>query len=106
MSLIGIDVKGIQVIKSPGVDDFPILRLMGGIKFELRSFPVVNGMKGHSYVGISCGSMCSCLAPMGTWGRYWEWGEISLLLGACLSVRECVYVYCKCGVCWGEELTC
>ena len=43
ISLISIDVKGFQVVKHPGVEDFPILWLMGEIKVEFGGFPVVVG---------------------------------------------------------------
>ena len=49
--LISVDVKGFQAVKHPCVEDFPVLPLMGGIKGEFGSFPVVNGVTGNSYVG-------------------------------------------------------
>ena len=39
ISFIGVDVKGFQVVKSPGVEDPPVLLLIRGIKIEFRNFP-------------------------------------------------------------------
>ena len=48
INLINIDVEGFQVVKSPGVEDFPVLQMMEGIEIELSGLPVVNRMRGHS----------------------------------------------------------
>ena len=47
-SHISVDVKGFQVVKHPGVEDFPVLQLMGQIEVEFGSFPAVTGARGHS----------------------------------------------------------
>ena len=48
ISLISVDVEGFQVVKCPGVEDFPVLWLMGGIKVKFGGFPAVNRARGHS----------------------------------------------------------
>ena len=47
ISLISIDVKGFQVARRPGVEDFPVLWLIGRIEIEHRGFPAVNRARGH-----------------------------------------------------------
>ena len=34
VSLLGVDVEGFQEVKSPGIDHFPVLRLMGELKWK------------------------------------------------------------------------
>ena len=47
ISFISIDVKDFGVVKSPGVEDLPVLQLMGELKFNLRVFPARDWVKGH-----------------------------------------------------------
>ena len=35
-----INFEGFQVIYASGVDDFPVLQLLGGVKVEILGFPV------------------------------------------------------------------
>ena len=41
-----ISLKDFQVVKCPGIEDFPVLQMMGGIKVEFWSFLVVIGVRG------------------------------------------------------------
>ena len=52
ISPLNINVKGFPVVDSPGIEHFPVLRLMGGIKMEGGSFPAVMQARGH---GITVG---------------------------------------------------
>ena len=47
ISFLSINVEGFQVIYGPGVEDFPVLQLMGGIKVEFGGFSVVVWVRCH-----------------------------------------------------------
>ena len=47
ISLLGVNVKGFQEVESPGIEHFPVLRLMGGIEMEGGRFPAVMQVRGH-----------------------------------------------------------
>ena len=41
ISLLSVNVEGFQEVESPGIELFPVLRLMQEIEMEEGSFPVV-----------------------------------------------------------------
>ena len=45
ISLISVDVKGFQVVKYPGVEDFPVLWLMGELKLNLGASQQLMGQE-------------------------------------------------------------
>ena len=47
---ISLYVKGIQVIKCPGIESFPVCRLVGGVEMEGGGIPAVVWVRGHCYL--------------------------------------------------------
>ena len=48
ISLLSVNVEGFQEVESPGIEHFPVLRLMGEWEMEGGSFPVILQVRHHA----------------------------------------------------------